>query len=77
MTLITFANVVVRYYGGSILWALEATVFLFAWMILLGASYGVKITAHLGVDIVVKLLPRPARVAIGSSPRPVASPMRC
>ena len=54
MTVITFANVVARQvFADNILWALEATVFLFAWLVLLGVSYCVKITAHLGVDVVV------------------------
>ena len=45
MTLITFANVIARYvFNANILWALEVTVFLFAWLVLLGASYGVKQT---------------------------------
>ena len=66
MTLITFANVVARYlFNANILWALEATVFLFAWMVLLGASYAVKIVAHLGVDVVVALLPRPVQKFLG------------
>ena len=65
MTLITFANVVVRYFGGTILWALEATVFLFAWLVLLGASYAVKTYAHLGVDVALTMLPRPVRRALG------------
>jgi C4-dicarboxylate transporter, DctQ subunit len=57
MTLITFANVVARYvFNDNILWALEATVFLFAWLVLLGASHCVKITAHLGVDAVVNIV---------------------
>ncbi|MEM6679609.1 MAG: TRAP transporter small permease [Pseudomonadota bacterium] len=56
MTLITFANVIARYvFNDNILWALEATVFLFAWLVLIGASYLVKINAHLGVDVVVNL----------------------
>ena len=42
-----------------------ATVFLFAWMVLLGASYAVKIVAHLGVDVVLVLFPKPARLALG------------
>ena len=34
MTLITFANVVARYvFNDNILWALELTVFLFAWLV--------------------------------------------
>ncbi len=57
MTLITFANVVARYvFNDNILWALEATVFLFAWLILLGASHCVKITAHMGVDAVANIV---------------------
>jgi len=62
MTLITFANVIARYvFNSNILWALEATVYLFAWMVLLGASYCVKINAHLGVDVVANLFGPGAR----------------
>jgi C4-dicarboxylate transporter DctQ subunit len=54
MTLITFANVVARYaFDENILWALEATVFLFAWLVLMGMSYGVKKHVHIGVDVVI------------------------
>ena len=64
MTLITFANVIARYvFNDNILWGLEATVFLFAWLVLLGASHCVKITAHLGVDALVNTLsPGPRKV---------------
>ncbi len=58
MTLITFANVIARYvFNSNILWGLETTVFLFAWLVLIGASYGVKQTFHIGVDVVVNTLP--------------------
>jgi len=58
MTLITFANVVARYvFNDNILWALELSVFMFAWLVLLGASYGVKKNLHIGVDIVIKSVP--------------------
>lgn len=54
MTLITFANVVARYvFNSNILWALELTVFLFAWLVLMGASYAVKKHVHIGVDVVI------------------------
>jgi len=57
MTLITFANVIARYvFNANILWGLEVTVFIFAWLVLLGASYCVKKSLHLGVDVVVQLL---------------------
>lgn len=57
MTIITFANVVARYvFNANILWALETTVFLFAWLVLIGASYCVKARAHLGVDVVLNMV---------------------
>ncbi len=58
MTLITFANVIARYvFNSNILWALETTVFLFAWLVLIGASYAVKKNMHIGVDIIVRAMP--------------------
>jgi C4-dicarboxylate transporter DctQ subunit len=57
MTLVTFANVIARYvFNDNILWALEVTVFLFAWLVLIGASYCVKTSAHLGVDLIINAL---------------------
>ena len=57
MTLITFANVVARYlFNSNILWAVELTVFLFAWLVLMGASYGVKKHIHIGVDVVLNMV---------------------
>ena len=65
MTLITFANVIARYlFNSNILWALETTVFLFAWLVLLGAPYAVKKNAHLGVDFLVEMASKPVRRAM-------------
>lgn len=62
MTLVTFANVVARKaFNSNILWGLELTVFLFGWLVLLGASYAVKKGSHLGVDAIINLLSEPAR----------------
>jgi len=62
MTIITFINVIARYiFNANILWALEGTVFLFAWMVLLGMSYCVKTKTHLGVDAVINLVSPGAR----------------
>ncbi len=41
--------------------SLEATVFLFAWLVLIGVSYCVKLKAHLGVDIVINTMARGPR----------------
>jgi C4-dicarboxylate transporter DctQ subunit len=66
MTTLTFANVIARYvFDSGITWALEITQFLFAWLILFGMSYGVKIGSHIGVDALVRLFPRGGRKIIG------------
>ena len=66
MTLITFANVIARYvFNDNILWAVEATVFLFAWLVLLGMSYGVKKSLHLGIDLLVAAMAPKARKIFG------------
>ncbi len=57
MTIITFANVIARYvFSSNLLWALETTVFIFAWLVLFGASYGVKKTTHIGVDVLINMM---------------------
>ncbi|MFG0885996.1 TRAP transporter small permease [Vibrio sp. CJQ_6] len=62
MTLLTFVNVIMRYlFNDNILWALELTVFMFAWMVLVGASYGVKKHFHIGVDVMINLVPESGR----------------
>ncbi|MGH1423410.1 MAG: TRAP transporter small permease [Pseudooceanicola sp.] len=66
MTLVTFANVIARYvFTSNLLWALELTVFLFGWMVLLGASYAVKKGAHLGVDAIIDIVSPPVRRVLG------------
>ena len=56
MTVVTFSQVVARYvFNTGVVWALELTVYLFAWLVLFGMSYGVKVHAHLGVGAFVKL----------------------
>ena len=40
----------------TVIWGLEATSFLFAWLVLFGVSYAVKTTANLGVDAVTNAM---------------------
>ncbi len=63
MTLLTFVQVVLRYvFGASLVWSLEATTYLAAWLVLVGMSYGVRTQAHIAVDLVTsRLPPRAAR----------------
>jgi len=64
MTLVTFSQVVARYvFNSGMVWAVELTQYLFAWLVLFGMSYGVKVHAHLGVDAFVRLFAeRPRRI---------------
>ena len=62
MTLITFTNVVLRYgFNTGLIWGLEMVSFLFAWLVLFGISYAVKVTAHLGVDAIINLFGTPVK----------------
>lgn len=56
MTVVTFSQVVARYvFNTGVVWALELTVYLFAWLVLFGMSYGVKVSLHIGVDAFVRM----------------------
>lgn len=66
MTLVTFVQVVLRYvFNAGFAWALELTIFLFAWLVLFGMAYGVRVGAHIGVDLLVKHLPATIAKGVG------------
>lgn len=66
MTLITFVQVILRYvFNSSILWGIEASTYVFGWLVLIGISYGVKAGSHIGVDALVNLLPTRGKQAAG------------
>ena len=66
MTIVTFMQVVARYiFNYSFVWALELTGVMFAWLIFVGMSYGVRVGAHIGVDALVKTLSRGAARIVG------------
>ncbi|MFL2554984.1 MAG: TRAP transporter small permease [Candidatus Rariloculaceae bacterium] len=61
MTILTFIQVMMREFGAGWVWSLEATTYAFAWMILIGMSYGVRTQAHIAIDLVSNKLPPKAR----------------
>lgn len=62
MTLLVFFEVVARFvFNIGFEWLEEVTLTLGAWFVLFGASYGVKVGAHIGVDAFVQSLPEKAR----------------
>ena len=53
MTVLTVVQVVLRYgFGTGFVWSLEVTTYTFAWLVLIGMSYGVRTEAHIAVDLV-------------------------
>ena len=66
MTLLVFSEVVLRFgFNTGIDWSQEVTLYMMAWFVLFGASYGVKVGAHIGVDSFVKLFPLKIRRVLG------------
>ncbi|MCK5901745.1 MAG: TRAP transporter small permease [Cocleimonas sp.] len=66
MTLLVFAEVVLRFgFNTGVSWSQEVTLYIMAWFVLFGASYGVKVGAHIGVDSFVKLFPEKTRRLMG------------
>lgn len=58
MTMLVFVEVVMRFgFSSGLLWIQELTLLASAWFVLIGASYGVRVGAHIGVDAFVKLFP--------------------
>jgi len=67
MTLLVVVEVVLRFgFNTGMLWAQEVTLYIAAWFVLFGASYGIKVGAHIGVDAFVKLLPDTPRRFVGA-----------
>ena len=64
MTVLTVVQVVLRYgFSTGFVWSLEATMYTFAWLVLIGMSYGVRTEAHISIDLVTsRLTPGGARV---------------
>ncbi len=61
-TLLVFVDVIMRFgFNSGFMWTQELTLHMSAWFVLFGASYGIKVGSHIGVDAFVKLFPRTGR----------------
>lgn len=63
-TLLVFVEVILRFvFNTGMMWAQELTLHMAAWMVILGAPYGLKVGSHIGIDAFVRALnPRTARL---------------
>lgn len=66
MVLVVFANVIGRYYlDTSLAWSEEVSRFMLVWLVFLGAVLAYEKDEHLGLDILVKRLPRKFEALVG------------
>ncbi len=65
MAIIVFANVISRYYlQAALAWSEEVTRFMLIWMVFMGAVLAYVNDEHLGLDILIKALPRRLQSAV-------------
>ncbi|MCR8551013.1 TRAP transporter small permease [Salipiger sp. P9] len=63
---VTFVQVIARYvFNAGAVWALELTVFLFAWLVLLGAAHLAREGRHIGIDALISVIGRGPRKLCG------------
>ena len=63
-TVIGFAQVMLRFLGGSIPWSEEAVRYLFLWLCFLGFSVAMNRGGHIVVDFFINFLPHPVKRAL-------------
>ena len=57
MTVLTFNQVVLRYvFDTGLVWLLEATSYLFSWLVLIGISAGIRTDSHIAVELLTERL---------------------
>jgi len=67
LTLLVFLEVILRFgFGTGLIWAQEVSLYLGAWFILIGASYALRVGAHIAVDAVINLLNGPVKRAVAA-----------
>lgn len=65
MVILVFGNVVLRYlFNSGITWSEEMSRYLFIWLTFLGAIGAFKSKEHLGVDMLVRRLPKRAKKVV-------------
>ncbi|MDR3591809.1 MAG: TRAP transporter small permease [Negativicutes bacterium] len=65
MVVIVFANVVARYYlSASLAWSEELARFMLIWLVFLGAILAYVDNEHLGLDLLVKKMPRKLELVV-------------
>lgn len=61
ITFLVFIAAVMRFFGEPLIWSVDLAQLLFIWLCFIGATRALRDRAHLGVDLLIRLLPYTAR----------------
>jgi TRAP-type transport system small permease protein len=61
ITLLVFLAAIGRSFGHPLIWSIDVAQLLFVWLCFLAANRAMRVRTHIGVDMLVKRLPRTAR----------------
>jgi TRAP-type C4-dicarboxylate transport system permease small subunit len=62
ITALVFVAAVMRFFGEPLIWSVDLAQLLFIWLCFIGATRAMRQRAHLGVDLLVRLLPHTGRL---------------
>lgn len=58
---LAFAASIMRFFGHPLIWSVDMARLLFIWLCFLGATRAMRQRSHIGIDLLVRQLPRPYR----------------
>jgi len=61
ITLLVFFAAIMRTFGAPMIWSVDLAQLLFIWLCFLGANRAMRLRTHIGVDMLVRTLPRTPR----------------
>ncbi|MCQ8781551.1 TRAP transporter small permease [Mangrovibrevibacter kandeliae] len=63
IVLLVFAASILRFFDHPLVWSVDLAQLLFIWLCFLGATRALRQKGHIGIDLLVRFLPRPWRLA--------------
>lgn len=64
ITGLVFSAAVMRFFGRPLIWSIDMAQLLFIWLCMIGASRAMREKGHIGIDILVRMLPQRHRLIL-------------
>lgn len=61
IVVLVFSAAIMRFFGHPLIWSVDMAQLLFIWLCMIGATRALRTKSHLGIDLLVRWLPRGAR----------------